>query len=143
MQQTSFDYKKERSGLFLKYNIEMDETSSSLLFVIREEQASFFATQNIKLEEAIRKINGSNTSLQVDHNNPRPQAFWFGMGKWGLALIFAISIGSFFYMYHTHEETQIGKTAALLDWYREYYNVSQSGLKKNLADFLKNYPLPK
>ena len=142
METIAFDYKKERSFISLKYGFDLDETSSSILFVLRQEQATFFATQKIKLDEAISKINTSNNSLQVDASSPRQQAFWFGMGKWGFALIFAISIASCLYIYHMSEEKQTMKATVLLNWYREYYNASQSGSKKNLADFLKSNPLP-
>lgn len=143
MSQTSFDYKKERSALSLKYSIDLDETSASILFVLREEQTAFFAAQNTKLEAAAARIKYANNSLQAAQNNPRAQAFWFGMGKWGLALIFGISIGSCLYMYQMSQEDQALKTAALLNWYGEYYKVSQNGSKKGLVDFLKNYPMPK
>jgi hypothetical protein len=142
MTQTGFDYKKERAGLSLKYGIELDETSSSILFILREEQKNFFAQQNRKLEEATSKISNANNSLQVDYQSPRQQAFWFGMGKWGFALILAISIASSFYMYYLSKEEQIAKTPALLNWYRAYYNISQNGSKKAAADFLKQHPLP-
>jgi hypothetical protein len=84
----------------------------------------------------------SNNSLQAAQNNPRAQAFWFGMGKWGLALIFGISISSCLYIYHLSQEDQALKTTALLNWYGEYYKVSQTGSKKNMADFLRTNPAP-
>ena len=142
MVQTGFDYKKERAGLSLRYGIELDETSSSILFILREEQKAFFTEQNRKLEEATSKISDANNSLQVDRQSPRHQAFWFGMGKWGFGLLFAISIGTCFYIYHLNEEEKKAKAPILLDWYKTYYNVSQNGTKKAMADFLKSHPLP-
>ena len=142
MVQTGFDYKKERAGLSLRYGIELDETSSSILFILREEQKAFFTEQNRKLEEATSKISNANNSLQVDRQSPRHQAFWFGMGKWGFALLFAISVGTCFYIYHLSKDEKKDKTPVLLSWYKAYYNVSQTGTKKTIADFLKQYPPP-
>jgi di/tricarboxylate transporter len=132
MAPTGFDYKKERAGLSLTYGIELDETSSSILF----------AEQSRKLGEATSKISNANNSLQVDSQSPRQQAFWFGMGKWGFALFFALSIASCFYMYYLSKEEQRAKMPALLNWYRAYYDISQKGSKKAAADFLKQHPLP-
>lgn len=143
MSKNSFDYKKERSALSLRYGIDLDETSASILFVLREEQAALFAAQNTKLEAAGEKIKNANNSLQVAQNNPLAQAFWFGMGKWGFALIFGISISSCLYIYHMSQEDQALKTTALLNWYGEYYKVSQRGSKKGIIDFLKNNPAPR
>ena len=142
MQQAVFDYKKNRSELYLKYQVDLDETSSSILFIIQEEQKKLFAEQSQQLEEATRKINASNSSLQIDTKNPRTQAFWFGMGKWGLALIIATSIATVFYAYHLSKEEEDRKTVELLKWYETYYQVSQTEFKKEVTDFLKKYPMP-
>ena len=143
MQQAVFNYKKNRSELFLKYQVDLDETSSSILFIIQEEQKKLFAEQSQLLEEATRKINASNSSLQIDTKNPRAQAFWFGMGKWGLALIIATSIATVFYGHHLNKEEEDRKTVELFKWYAAYYQVSQTESKKEVTDFLKKYPMPK
>ena len=142
MEQTTFDYKKNRAELFLKYHVDLDETSSTILFILKEEQKKFFAEQGRQLEEATRKINSSNTSLQIDMKHPRSQAFWFGMGKWGLALIILTCIATFFYAYHLNKEEQDRKTTELFKWYAEYYQVSQRASKKEITNFLKKYPMP-
>ena len=95
-----------------------------------------------QLDETIRKINSSNASLQIDMNNPRSQAFWFGMGKWGLALIIATTIVTFFYAYHLNKEDKDRKMPELFKWYAEYYQVSQRASKKEVINFLKKYPMP-
>ena len=142
MEQTTFNYKKNRAELFLKYHVELDETSSSILFILQEEQKKFFSEQARQLDEATSKINSSNTSLQIDMNHPRSQAFWFGMGKWGLALIIATTIFTLFYAYNLSKEEQDRKMPELFKWYAEYYQVSQRASKKEVTNFLKKYPMP-
>jgi hypothetical protein len=41
-------------------------------------------------------MNAANSSLQVDTKNPRTQTFWFGKGKWSVALIIASRIAKYF-----------------------------------------------
>lgn len=142
MQQPVYNYKKIRSQLFLKYQMDLDETSCSILFVLLVEQKKHFEEQSEQLKETTRKINASNSSLQVDSKKPGSQAFWFGMGKWGLALIIATSIAAGFYSYHLSDEAQNSKTAELLKWYETYYQVSQRESKKAVTDFLNKYPMP-
>jgi hypothetical protein len=142
MQETGFNYKKIRSELFLQYQVELDETSSSILYILQQEQKRFFAAQIQQLQEATRKINASNSSLQVDLKNPRSQAFWFGMGKWGLGLIMAVCIYTFYYGYHLDAEAQNRKTDGLVKWYAAYYQVSQKESKQKVMDFLKKFPMP-
>ncbi|MEP7277415.1 MAG: hypothetical protein ABI813_02120 [Bacteroidota bacterium] len=142
MEKTGFVYKKERAGLSLRDGIELDETSISILFVLRQEQQSFFAAQNSKLEAATAKISSANNSLQVDHQSPRQQAFWFGMGKWGFALLVTVSMAACFYCYYLSKEEAAAKMPLLLHWYKGYYDVSKSGSKKSMAEFLKQYPPP-
>ena len=142
MQPSVFNYKKIRSELFLNYEVDLDETSSSILFILQEEQKRLFEEQSRQLEEATRKINSSNSSLQLNTKNPRSQAFWFGMGKWGLALIMVTGMASLFYGYHLNKEMQDRKTTELFEWYAEYYQVSQRESKKEVTNFLKKYPMP-
>ena len=142
MQETIFNYKKIRSQLFLKYQMDLDETSCSILFVFLQEQERHFEKQSQQLEKTTRKINASNSSLQVDSKKPGSQAFWFGMGKWGLALIIATSIATVFYSNHLSDEAQNNKTTELLKWYETYYQVSQRESKKAVTDFLNKYPMP-
>ena len=142
MQPSVFNYKKIRSELYLRYQVDLDETSSSILFILQQEQRENFLKQNQHLEEATRKINAAKRSLQVDTQNPPLQAFWFGMGKWGMALMILIVFTSIFYTYHYGDKEPAGKPSELLQWYQAYYHVSQRESKKMVTDFLKKYPMP-
>jgi hypothetical protein len=142
MQPSVFNYKKIRSELYLRYQVDLDETSSSILFILQQEQRENFLKQNQHLEEATRKIDAAKRSLQVDTQNPTLQAFWFGMGKWGMALIIAIAFTSIFYLFHSSGEEPATKPSELLQWYQAYYQVSQRESKKMVTDFLKKYPMP-
>ena len=142
MQPSVFNYKKIRSELYLRYQVDLDETSSSILFILQQEQRENFLKQNQHLEEATRKINAAKRSLQVDTQNPSLQAFWFGMGKWGMALMILIVFTSIFYTYHSSDKEPAGKPSELLQWYQAYYQVSQKASKKMVTDFLKKYPMP-
>ena len=81
---------KLRTRVLLQYGINLDETSLSILSILQDDIGEKLTEQNQKLEEAVSSIERSKKSLQVDHNHPRWQAFWFGMGKWGIASILFI-----------------------------------------------------
>lgn len=91
MQQLGFDYQKTRASIFLHHGIELDDTSITILSVLSSAQKKHFTEQQKILESAAEKISISTKSLEPHQQKPGWQAFWFGMGKFGLALIFAIA----------------------------------------------------
>ncbi len=142
MQQIPFDYKKFRAETLLKYNQELDETSASILFILQDEQRTAFAEQRSLINAASKKINDSRRILALDNDNPRWQAFWFGMGYGGMALIIAILIAGGFWVYYTYEEKQQEKLPVLNQWYKDYYDKTQNLPKKAVAEYLRNNPVP-
>ena len=142
MQQTQFDYQKNRAAISLQYGIELDDTSLIILSILSGNQKKNFAEQNKILESAAEKISVSTKSLQVHQQKPGRQAFWFGMGKFGLALIFATSVLTAIYFYDVAKKQEQDKLPAALHWYKTYFELTQTGVRKNVMDFLKNNPRP-
>ena len=142
MADKKFDYKKERSSICLKYGIEMDDTTCGVVYILREEQKEFFETQEKKLDWASEKISRSRGALQVDQRHPLWQAFFHGLGSWGLALITASSMAALVYLTKMDNEHQTEKRFQLLEWYRGYYDSTKSLTKKAVMDYLKNHPNP-
>lgn len=90
MQEGRIDLKKLRSAISLQYGIELDETSLTILTILLQEVKRQFAPMQTKQDEMAAQIQYSKKSLQVDPNHPRWQAFWHGMGQWGLGFILVV-----------------------------------------------------
>lgn len=133
---------KLRTRVLLQYGINLDETSLSILSILQDDIGEKLTEQNQKLEEAVSSIERSKKSLQVDHNHPRWQAFWFGMGKWGItSILFIILIGIYtqFYISEQHKKKYVEDWCW---WYKSYYNETK-GMSKNAAEeWLYNHPMP-
>ena len=142
MSKTIFDYKNCRSEIFLQYGVDLDETSMSILFIMLQEHKRQSAIQNDLLETLIKKVNTSQRSLQVDFNQPRYQAFWFGIGKWGMAVILAVLFAGSYYWYYIFDQKSKEKLPVLYLWYKKYYENTLGQSKKNTAEYLKNNPIP-
>jgi hypothetical protein len=142
MASPNFNYKKIRSEISLKYEVELDETATLILFILQEEQKQISSQQHKILEDAAAKINNSSRCLSIDSNHPRWQAFWFGFGQFGLAFLILIISGASFYTYHLSEKKEKEKLPAIFNWYKHYYELSNRESKSALNNFLKNYPLP-
>ena len=142
MAEKKFDYKKERSSICLKYGIEMDDTTCGVLYVLREEQKEFFENQEKKLDRATEKISRSKGVLQVDQRHPLWQAFFHGLGSWGVALITASSLAALVYITKMDNEHLTEKRLQLLEWYRSYYDSTRGLPKKAVMDYLKKHPNP-
>ena len=110
--------------------------------VLSAVQKKHFTEQQKILEAAAEKIRGSTKSLELHQQNPGWQAFWFGMGKFGLALIFATTILSGVYFYNEANKQEQDKLPAQLQWYKGYYQATQTRNKKAIIDFLNNHPKP-
>ena len=70
MQQTRLNYEKTRAAIFLKYGVELDETSITILLVLSGLQKTQFLEQNKKLEAVTEKIKLSTQSLQAHQQRP-------------------------------------------------------------------------
>lgn len=138
----TFDYKKFRSQISLQYGVELDETSLAILHILLIQQVNSFNTQNRKLDEAVKHINQSKKSLEVSKEQPKSQAFWFGMGQWGLALLMSVIFIATFYAVYLSIKREKEKLPALFTWYKNYYEATQNGNKKAIADYLKSNPMP-
>ena len=142
MQQPGFDYQKTRASISLHYGIELDDTSITILSVLSAAQKKHFTEQQNILESAAEKISISTKSLELHQQRPGWQAFWFGMGKFGLAAIFATSVLTGVYFYNEANKQEQDKLPAELQWYKGYYQATQTGSRKVTIDFLKNNPRP-
>lgn len=142
MQQTRFDYQKSRAAIFLQYGIELDETSITILSILSGHQKARFLEQNKILEAATEKIRLSTQSLQAHQQRPGWQAFWFGMGQWGLALLLATTVLTGLYFYRESRQQERERLPMVLQWYKGYFEASRTGNQKTLADFLKDNPRP-
>jgi hypothetical protein len=142
MTKVIFDYKKCRSEIFLQYGVDLDETSMSILFILLQEQNRQNTKQNELVEVLIKKVNNSQRSLELDTNHPRFQAFWFGAGKWGMAILLAILFAGTYYGYNLIDQKNKERLPALYLWYKNYYENTQGQSKKIVAEYLKNNPIP-
>lgn len=137
-----FDYKKNRSEIFLQYGVDLDETSLSILFILLQEQNRHSTAQDELLKALTQKINASQRSLQVDANHPRWQAFWFGAGKWGMAVLFVVLFTGAYYGYYITDQKKKERLPALYLWYKNYYESTQGQSKKSVTEYVKNNPMP-
>lgn len=136
MQKSRTDFKKLRSIISLQYGIELDETSLTILTILLQEVKRQFAPMQAKLDEMAAQIQYSKKSLQVDTDHPRWQAFWHGMGQWGLALILAvITAFTVFAIDVSKEIEEKNKIQQKLTWYKDHYEAAQKAgtgvIKKN------------
>lgn len=142
MEQKSIDTRKMRALVSLQYGVELDETSLTILTILIQEQSKQFAFQNQLLEAATEKISRSKKSLQASPQSPRFQAFWFGMGKWGFALIYMMTLSWLFIIGYQHRQEGSSRVSVQLEWYKQYYDKSQKESRKAITEFLKNNPPP-
>jgi hypothetical protein len=148
-QQKTIDIKKIRSSISLLYGTELDDTSITILLVLATGLKEEFTSPNKKIDlaiekidAAIEKINASQKTLMVDPHNPKSQAFWFGLGQWGLGLILSVVFISLFYGVHICRQQEETQSAIQLQWYRKFYDTFQDGNKKEFDDFIKNNSKP-
>jgi len=126
MQKDQTDLKKLRSEIFLQYGIELDETSLTILTILLQEVRRQFAPMQTKLDEMAAQIQYSKKSLQVDTDHPRWQAFWHGMGQWGLGLILAVIAALTVFTIDLNKEREEKKMIQQeLAWYKEHYKATQ------------------
>ncbi|MBZ4190577.1 hypothetical protein [Niabella beijingensis] len=126
MQTSRTDLKKLRSAIFLQYGIELDETSLTILAILLQEVKRQFMPMHTKLDEMATQIQYSKKSLQVDPDHPRWQAFWHGMGQWGLGFILAVIAAFTVFAIGVNKEREEKKMIQQeLAWYKEHYKATQ------------------
>lgn len=135
MTEPRFDFKKLRAGIFLQYGIELDETSLTILAILTQEMKRQFIKMDKAQEEMTMQIQHSKKALQVDHNHPRWQAFWHGMGQWGfglcLAIITALTIFAIDLNKITEEKEAVYQE---LSWYKAHYDAAQKAGTKSASN---------
>ncbi len=128
---SGMDYRKLRAKIALQYGIELDETSLAILVILTQELKRQFVKMDQAQEEMAAQIQLSKKALQVDTNHPRWQAFWHGMGQWGLGIclavmavmiIFSIDLGK-----QRQEKEQLQQELAL---YKTYYQENTKASPK-------------
>jgi len=136
MQKSRTDLKKLGAAISLQYGIELDETSLTILAILLQEVRRQFAPMQTKLDEMAEQIQYSKKSLQVDTDHPGWQAFWHGMGQWGLGFILAVITAFTVFAIDINKEREEKKMIQQeLTWYKEHYEAIQKAgtgvIKKN------------
>ncbi|MBA4198226.1 MAG: hypothetical protein C0459_11800 [Chitinophaga sp.] len=108
----------EQAAAFAKQTEHLNEVLKGM----RQQQDSFLETiklefqkmnksiqtkideSNNNIDGAVKKINSHPKSLMASDKFPKSQAFWFGFGKWGLALTLLIIV--FLWIYLTEYDNQ-------------------------------------
>lgn len=140
IQKKEIDVKNLKAAIYLKYEVDLDDTSVVILYILTDQQNEMFNSQNGKIDAAMEKINDSQRSLQVDKDHPRWQAFCFGFGKLGLALIIAITAG--IVMSGMYLEDKKENRPEILEWYKNYYHNTKDLSKNQEAEYVKKNPIP-
>ena len=134
------DIKKLHSKVYIDYGFELDETSLIILKILTDQQYLNFSKQNKTINEATQKITDSQKSIQVDKGRPGWQAFWFGFGKLGLALIIVITVVTVLFGLYLEDKKE--NRPEILKWYKNYYHQTKDLSKKQAADYVKKNPIP-
>jgi trehalose-6-phosphate synthase len=143
METKSIDLKRRRAELFLAYHQELDDTSLVILTILSDQQKKVFEEQNKKIDKAVDKINNTQRSLEVSRDNPIQQAFWFGMGKFGFALVLSIILSATIYICYLYSNREEKYNEAVFNWYKTYYEKSKNNYtKKAWEQYLKTNPFP-
>lgn len=136
------DIEKLQAELYLHYGHKLDETSVIILRILTEQQYLNFSTQNKAISEAVQAITDSQKSIQVDRDRPGWQAFCFGFGKLGAALIIVITVLTVMFGLYFDNGKEKNNTVEL-EWYQDYFNHTRKIIsKKKIVDYIKKHPLP-
>lgn len=134
MSQSKIDFKKLRAEISFKYGIELDETSLTILAILTLQLNNQFLKMDRAQEEMISQIQLSKKALQVDTRHPRWQAFWHGMGQWGLGLCLAVIVAFvFFSIDRGWEKKEQELLRQELAAYRAYYQEHEQA-KRNAGN---------
>lgn len=130
MPESRIDLKKLRLQIALKYGVELDETALTILVVLLLEMKGQFVVMNKTQGEIVTEVQQSKKALQVDPNHPRWQAFWHGMGQWGLGLCLAVIATTLVYFTSLNNDKKQLETQQALIWYKEHYEAAQKVINK-------------
>ena len=139
---TTIDFKKIRSQVVLTYGVDLDETAIAILHILTMNQTANFKRQNEKLDAAISNINQSKQSLEASKDQPKAQAFWFAMGKWGMVYCLLIISLVICFLYWQSDKAEESLLPEKMKWYDQYYRTLKSIDPKTTKDFLDAYPFP-
>lgn len=142
MAQIKFNYKEFRSLMSIQFGHELDETSAFILFVLLQQLAISAKAQQAKLGEAADNINASQKTLGPSREHPRSQAFWFGMGRFGLPLLVAIIFSGSYLLYQKHIESEEKLLSKKLEWYERYFSIMNTADPRTTKEFIKTFPYP-
>jgi hypothetical protein len=126
----------------LKYGVKLDETSLTILTILQKEIGDKITMQNQKLDQAANAIERSKRSLSVDSDHPRWQAFWFGMGKWGVASCLLIILLGIYTQFYISEQRKKKFVDDWCWWYKSYYSETKGMSKSAAEEWLANHPMP-
>lgn len=138
-----FDYETLQAEMRLKYGVNLDETSLSILHVLRTEQNEGSAYHAKQIEQAAQKINTSTHSLHIDSKRPGWQAFWFGMGKFGFSAVFFISVLSVWGIVYGAKQQDNEQMQKEWYWYKAYYDSSHTNSLKKTKILIRHHLKPK
>src|ERR1700712_1841668 len=118
-----FDYKKFRSEIAYKFDINLDETALAIVRIVCYQQSVLFDGQNKKLDAAIKDIDASKKSRDVSKDKPKSQAFWFGFGLWGISTFTFIICSFICFFYWESVKADELLVPDKLNWYKQYYQI--------------------
>lgn len=126
MPQQRIDFKKLRSQISLQYGIDLDETTLIVLAILTGELKRQHTIMNQKQEEMAAQIKLSKKALQLDAVHPRWQAFWHGMGQWGLGLCLAVILTCILLSIDWQKQRKEKKLLQQqVEWCKEYYHATR------------------
>ncbi|ANH81195.1 hypothetical protein A8C56_09550 [Niabella ginsenosidivorans] len=140
MPESRIDLKKLRLQIALKYGVELDETALTILVVLLLEMKGQFVVMNKTQGEIVMEVQQSKKALQVDPNHPRWQAFWHGMGQWGLGLCLAVIAATLVYFTSLNNDKKQLETQQALIWYKEHYEAAQKVIDKSGIGTIEKKP---
>ncbi|MBZ4191554.1 hypothetical protein [Niabella beijingensis] len=131
MPESPIDLKKLRLQIALKYGVELDETALTILVVLLLEMKTQFVVMKKTQGEIVTEVQQSKKALQVDQHHPRWQAFWHGMGQWGLGLCLVVIAAMLVYFTSLNNDKKQLETQQALIWYKEHYEAVQKVIDKS------------
>jgi len=130
MSQPRIDLKKLRLQVAFEYGVELDETALTILAILMLKMERQFITMNKTQGQIVTEVQQSKKALQVDMDHPRWQAFWHGMGQWGLGLCLAVTAALIVYFIILNNDKKQLQTQQALIWYKEHYEAAQKIISK-------------
>lgn len=140
MPESRIDLKKLRLQIALKYGVELAEIALTILVVLLLEMKGQFVVMNKTQGEIVTEVQQSKKALQIDPNHPRWQAFWHGMGQWGLGLCLAVIAATLVYFTSLNNDKKQLETQEALIWYKEHYEAAQKVINKAGAGTIEKKP---